>query len=322
MFSKKSVLACVPASLFIATPVAAQYMPHLDPNTYIFATMNYGTGQNTCLTGSPPPENEIDEARLPAPDVMTDYFNAAQNGGSISRAFRESKKSKWTHGETSVAYDQIDAQEDPLAVTGNSLEREPLRFFRAGDFQTAHGQWLVRDGAGAVTGVYDARFKRRRSEWKLHELTVLGADEKVVPAMQYCIEPGDVADHKVESADTRIEFLTKNIEKSEVKLVKDRQRLADVEAKLAAKPGRSHLKERVKQAAQKVERREEKLAGFRENLEDAREFASDAKRDVTEIAAMTLSAREAMRLRDFELTTDKEAAAEKAAEEAEAAADE
>ncbi|MFN2098822.1 hypothetical protein [Altererythrobacter sp. MF3-039] len=313
----------IPAALFVATPASAQYMPHLDPNTYILATMQYGDGTGGCMAGTAPPEDEIDEARLPAPGVMQAYFDAAQSGGTMSASFRESKKSTWAHGSVTAAFEQIDAQRDPLAVAGNRLDPDPLRFFRAGSFETAHGQWSVLDADGSVAGVYDAQFKRQRGEWKLQNLTVLDAGEKVVPAMQYCWEPGDVTPHMVESAGDRIEYLEKQIAKSEEKLVKEQSRLAGAEEKLAAKPDRSRNKEAVARARTKVEKREEKLADLREGLEKAQESLMKSNRDASEIAAMTLPVRDALRLRGFETTTAKEKAeeeaAEKAAEEAEAA---
>lgn len=306
----------VSASLCIAAPVSAQYMPHLDPNTYMLATMQYGNGPNVCMTGAPPPDDEIAEARDPAPGVVQAYFDAAQNGDPLSPAFRDSKKSQWSHGGNTVPFEQIDAQADPLAATGNRLDPDPLRFFRAGDHQTAQGQWSVLDASGNVAGVYDAIFRRQSGDWKLQKLTVLGADEPVAPAMQYCSEPGDVTDHKIESAGTRIEALEKQIGKQQTKLVRDQERLAKAEEKLAAKPDRSSLKESVARAKGKVERREEKLTDLRDGLEKSQEGLMKSKRDAAEIATMTGPAREAARIRGFETTTAKEEAEEKAAEEA------
>ena len=282
--------------------------------------MNNG-GANTCMTGAPPPDDEIAEAREPAPGVMQAYFDAAQNGGSLSSAFRESSKSSWSHSEITVPYEQIDAQSDPLAIAGNQLDPDPLRFFRAGSFETALGQWSVLDAAGSVAGVYDAEFKRQRGEWKLHKLSVVGAETAIAPAMQYCWEPGDVTEQRVVSAKDRIEHLERQIVKSEGKLVRDQERLDKAEAKLAVKPDRKSNQESAQRARERVAKREEKLSDLRESLADAQEALMKSERDVAEIAAMTVPAREALRFRDFELTTEKEEAEEKAAEEAEAAAE-
>ncbi|MDJ0643784.1 MAG: hypothetical protein QNJ15_13300 [Erythrobacter sp.] len=320
--SLKSFAAfAVPAAIVFAAPASAQYMPHLDPNTYMLAMMQHGNGQDPCMAGVAPPEKEIDEARVPAPGVMQSYFEAALGGGALSQAFRKSKKSQWTSGGTTVPYERIDAQSDPLAVSGNQLDPDPLRFFRAGNFQTAHGQWSVLDAAGNVVGVYDAQFKRQGGKWKLQQLNVLGASETVAPAMQYCIEPGDVTEHKVETAGKSVERLEEQISKSEEKLLRDQERLAKAEARLAAKPNRSTLKESRKRARERVERREEKLADLREGLEKAQERLMKSSRDAAEIAAMTGPAQDALRWRGFELTTDKEEAEEEAAEQAQAAAE-
>ena len=319
MSFKPLAALAVPATFVFAAPASAQYMPHLDPNTYILATMQNGNGANFCMTGAPPPDDEIDEARLPAPGVMQAYFDAAQTGGALSPSFRESKKSQWSHGSLTVPFEQIDTQTDPLAAQGNRLDPEPLRFFRAGSFQTATGQWAVMDGAGAVAGVYDAQFRRQSGEWKLQRLSVVEAAETLKPAMQYCMEPGDVTEHKIEFSTNRIANLEKQIAKQEGKLVRDNDRLAQAEAKLAAKPGRARLRESVGRARQSVTRREEKLSGLREGLEDAQENLTKSNRDAAEIAAMTGPASDALRLRGFELTTAKEEAAEKEAEEKAAA---
>ncbi|QYJ07020.1 hypothetical protein [Qipengyuania flava] len=309
------------ASLLVAVPASAQYMPHLDPNLYMLTTMNMAGGANTCMTGTAPPENEIAEARDPAPRLVQSYFDAAQSGGKLTGAFRDKKKASWTHAGRTVLYAEIDQQSDPLVAAGNRLDPEPLRFFRAGNFQSAQGQWSVLDASGAVAGVYDVVFKRQKGIWRIDALTVLGADETVAPAMQYCMEPGDVTEHKVEAAGNQIEFFEEQIAKSEEKLVRERERLAAAQEKLAGSPNRSSFRERVQREKQKVARREEKLEELRENLVDAREFQSDSNRDVAEIAAITGPARDALRFRGFELTTDREAAEEKAAEEAKAAAD-
>lgn len=315
----KSNLVCalaIPAGLFFAASASAQYMPHLDPNTYILATMQNGEGANTCWTGTPPPDNEINEARLPTPDLMKVYFDAAQSGDEISAFFRESKKSSWSHGTMKVFYEQIDAQIDPLASAGNTLDPEPLRFFRAGNFQTAHGQWSVMDSAGGVAGVYDAQFKRKNGEWMLEHLTVLGADETVKPAMQYCVEPGDVTPHMIKSAGDSIGYFEDQIAKAERDLAKEQARLTAAEAKLAAKPDRTSNKEAVSLAKLKIDKRKQKLANLREDLANAQERLMESNRDATEIQAMTVPVREALQLRGFETTTAKQ----KAEEEVEAAA--
>lgn len=308
-----ALAAMVPA----AAPVSAQYMPHLDPNLYMLTVMNMTAGPNTCMTGLPLPDKEIAEARDPAPGVMQRYFEAAQNGTSRLGAFRQSGKTSWTHAGKTVLLPAIDTTSDPLAVAGNRLEAEPLRFVRSGNFESAQGQWAVMDAGGAVAGVYDAQFRRQSGVWLLQSLTVLGADETVAPAMQYCLKPGDVTEHKVTSAQNLIDYHTKQIAKSEAKLVKEQAALAKAEAALAAKPGGASQAEAVRRAKAVVERREEKLADSRKGLADAEEFKANSLRDQVEIAAMTGPARDALRIRGFETTSDREAAEKRAKEKAE-----
>lgn len=320
MLNKRNPLATIAATAALtlaAVPAHAQYMPHLDPNLYIFATMMMNNGPNTCMTGAAPPDKEVDEARLPAPGVMQAYFAAAQGGGSKAAAFRNSKKAQWTYGGTVAPLAAIDAQRDPLAAQGNRLDPAALRFFRSGDFQTAQGQWLVLAGDGAVAGLYDAVFKREKQVWKLERLTVYGAADKVAPAMQYCFNPGDVTDHKIGSAKNQIEYYEKEIAKAETKLAQAQAAHAASQASLAAKPDRAQLKEAARQSAQRLKSREDKLANLRKSLADAREYRDKANRDEAEIAAMTVPAAQAAAFRGFETTTAKDEAAKKAKDEAE-----
>lgn len=299
-----------------ATPAQAQYMMHLDPNLYMLTVMNMTGGPNTCMTGLPLPEKEVDEARVPAPDVMQAYFGAAQGGGLKSTFFRASKKAQWTHGSTTVPLAQIDAQSDPLAAAGNRLDPQALRFFRAGNFQTAQGQWLVNGADGSVVGLYDAVFQREKKMWKLERLTAYAAADKVVPAMQYCVTPGDVTESKIKSATDQISYHEKEIVKAQAKLEKARAELASAEATLAAQPKNTGQREIVSTARKDVESREKKLADLKKALTNAQEYRDKSNRDKAEIAALTLPAAEAARFRGFETTTATEDAAKKAEEEA------
>lgn len=317
MFTRTASVIIGGAALALAAPPApAQYMMHLDPNLYMFVTMQMGNGPNTCLTGMALPDKEVDEARRPAPGVMAGYFTAAQDGGSKSASFRVSNKAQWSHGSTTAALAQIDAQRDPLALAGNRLDPDALRFVRSGDAQSAQGQWLVKRPDGAAAGLYDAVFRRERGVWKLERLAVHGADEPVAPAMQYCTTPGDVTEFKLKTSADRILSLEKEIVKAEARLDKARAQLASAEAALAAKPGGTMQREAAGTARRDVADREKRLADLRKNLADTRDYRSKANRDRAEIAAMTLPAAEAHRFRAFETTTAKEEAAKKAEEEA------
>jgi hypothetical protein len=317
MFARTATITISIAALALsAIPVRAQYMMHLDPNLYMFVAMNMNSGPNTCMNGIAPPDKEIDEARLPAPGIMQAYFAAAQGGSGKAASFRNSKKASWTYGDTVASQAQIDAQTDPLAVAGNRLDTNALRFFRSGDFQTAQGQWLVNRADGEVAGLYDAVFKREKKIWKLERLTIFTAADPVVPAMQYCATPGDVAEHNMKSAANQIDYLEKEIVKAQAKLEKAKETLAADEAALAAKPSRAELKEMVRQSTKQLEARKKKLADLQENLVDAQKYRDNSSRDKAEIAEMTLPAAQAARFSGFETTTAKDLAAKKAEEEA------
>lgn len=317
MFARTALATISSAALALtAAPARAQYMMHLDPNLYMFVTMQMGSGPNTCLTGMALPDKEVDEARRPAPGVMAGYFAAAQSGGSKSASFRVSNKAQWAHSGTTATLAQIDAQRDPLALEGNRLDPDALRFVRSGDAQSAQGQWLVKGPDGAAAGLYDAVFRRDRGVWKLERLAVHGADEPVAPAMQYCTTPGDVTEFKLKSSAERILSLEKEIAKAEVRLDKARTQLASAEAALAARPGGTTQRDAVGTARRDLADREKKLADLQKSLSDARDYRSKASRDKAEIAAMTLPAAEAHRFRAFETTTAKEDAAKKAEAEA------
>lgn len=306
----------IAAITMAATPVQAQYMMHLDPNLYIMLALQMSGGPNTCITGLPLPDKEVDEARLPAPGVMQAYFAAAQGGGHKSAAFRTSKKAQWTNGGTSAALAEIDAQSDPLAIAGNRLDPDTLRFFRAGDAQSAQGQWQVLGPDGGGAGLYDGIFRREKGEWKLERLSVHGATDLVAPAMQYCSTPGDVTEHRVKAAMDQIANLEEQVTKAETKLANAHAQLAKDEGALAAKPSDSTKREAVRMSKKDIASREKKLADLQKNLTDTKEYLDKSKRDKDEIAAMTVPAAEAHRFRGFETTTAKEDAAKKAEEKA------
>ncbi|MEO1044007.1 MAG: hypothetical protein AAFX04_01050 [Pseudomonadota bacterium] len=296
-------------SLLAAVPAQAQYPVYIDAIAAVLAN----SGPNTCITGTAPPEKEIDEARLPAPQVMQRYFDAALNGGRKSAAFRDSRKTEWIAAGVTVLSADIDGASDPIAITGHRLEPQPLRFFRAGDYRTALGQWAVVNDAGDIVGVYDGLFQRQQGKWKLQKLTVYGADDVVAPAMQYCAEPGDVTAHRLSVSQQQLEAQKKRVAKAEASLAKAEIKLAASEVKLEERPQSTRRKTAVETAQQRLESRQDKLEKRREELTDLREFHTKAQRDVDEIAAITVAPAETRQFTSFETTTQKELAEEKAA---------
>jgi hypothetical protein len=278
----RNVSSLAAAALMFAAgaPAHGQYMPHLDPNLYIMIGLMNGGSQ--CLNM---PEKELAEARDPAPGVMKRYFAAAGGGGAKSAAFKLNSKTKWTSGATVAGVADLDKAADPLAAVGNSLEPEPLRFYRAGNFSSALGQWAVRDASGGIAGMYTAMFEREKGEWKLRELTVSKADDVVEPVAPYCAKPGDTTQQRVTSA---AEFVTWN----EKQLAKRRTKLAAAEATAATAKGAA-----AKEAAAMLEREKKKLVQAEEALAKARENHAEAVAAAEEIKRLTLPAREAEQMR-------------------------
>lgn len=273
-----------------ATPAAAQYMPHLDPSLYANAVMMSMNGQGTC---GPMPESEIDEAREPAPGIMQAYFDAAQAGQPVSPVFKLTKKTSWTLGEQSVGQEQLDAQRDPLAVSGNSLDPQTLRFFRAGTHRTAQGQWLVRDADGNVAGVYNAQFEREQREWKLLGIEIFRADDQVAPIKHYCSEPGDLNETKVEGAEARVKSAERAVEKARERFARDDAKATEAEAKAAEKPNSSG---RARRAAERRARADARLLQVEEKekeLAEAQIKKLKADEEHAQFLALTTPARNA-----------------------------
>lgn len=280
-----------------AAPAAAQYMPHLDPNLYILATMNYGTGADPCMAGTALPDREIAEASGPAPGVMRTYFAAAQSGGEKSAAFHLDDKAKWHGGGLTAGSVDLDRQTDPLAAPGNVLEAEPLRFYRAGAGGTALGQWAVLDDRGEVAGVYTAQFSRERKLWKLRELTVSQAGDILAPVAQYCRKPGDVMEHRLSATETWRENAQESVDEAKTKLAAATAAEARAQAALVAKPRDSRLAVAAREARSELSRWTRQLEKREKNLADAIKEFADARSDAEEIRRLTGEARNALAFR-------------------------
>jgi hypothetical protein len=286
-----------------AAPVAAQYMPHLDPNLYILTTMNMGGGGDPCMAGTALPEREIAEARDPAPAVMQSYFRAAQGGGAKSVAFHLDNNAKWLGGGVTAGSADIDRHSDPLAAPGNVLEGEPLRFYRAGAGGTALGQWAVLDAGGQVAGVYTALFARHSKVWKLRELTVFQAGDTVEPVAQYCRKPGDVMEYRLTSTETWRESAQESFDEATARLAAATAAEARAQAALAAKPRDSRLSRAAREAQRDLNRRAKQVEQREKNLTEATEAFAKARSDADEIRSLTGEARNALAFRIADLET-------------------
>lgn len=288
-------LAALAAAVALPAPAAAQYMPHLDPNLYMFAMMNYGT--STC---GPMVDSEIDEARLPAPGIMQAYFDAAQAGEPISPSFKLNKRTRWVLGEASAGQAELDAQRDPLAAAGNRLDPETLRFFRAGIHTTAQGQWLVLAPDGGVAGVYTAQFEREEGQWKLLALEIARAGDRVSPIKHYCSEPGDLVEAQVKGREQMVAGAERAFERAQRNHAKAEQTAAASEAKAAEKPDSSSRAQRAAADRAKAEERRQRLEREAADLAEANAKLAEARAELAEFQALTTEARNARSFRELD----------------------
>lgn len=302
MGRKITIIACALTAMLAlqAAPARAQYMPHLDPNLYMLTMMNMGGGASPCMTGTPMADPKIAEARAPSLAAMQAYFAAAQGGKPKSAAFHLDKKSKWQGGGATADQLGIDRQADPLAVAGNRLDGDPLRFYRGGSGATALGQWAVLGADGQVAGVYTGFFTRAKKLWKLRELTLSTADESVEPAAQYCVKPGDVIEHRLTSTKTWRESAQKNVDEAQTKLDAATVQVAAAEAALATDPKRSGTATVLRTAKAGQAKWTKQLEKHEKNLADALEKSAEAEKDAAEIKRLTGPARGALAFRIVE----------------------
>lgn len=272
------------------------------PDMIALTFMNMNSGPNTCMTGSPVSDKELAEARLGASAAMQAYFAAASGAGGLkSAAFHTGRKTIWVSHGRRVALAGIDTETDPLAGSGNRLDTEPLRFYRSGNFSTAQGQWAVFDAAGKVIGAYSAVFERDRRLWKLRELTVVAADEKVRPATQYCVSPGDVDSYRQTSASDTLAYWGKELPKAEARLTEAEAKATAAEATLAAKPGNTALTALARDARVLAQRRMKTRDDARTAKENATKSHEAALADAARIEEATRPASEALALRGQKL---------------------
>jgi hypothetical protein len=233
--------------------------------------------------------------------VAAEDFAAAQAGQPVSPFFRLGSKTAWTLGDHTAGQAELDAQSDPLAVAGNSLDPETLRFFRAGTHQTAQGQWLVTAPDGTVAGVYVAQFQREDSQWKLLAMEVFRADDMVAPIMHYCSEPGDFNDRRVTGGEALVTHNERQVERAQRRYDEDLARAVEAEARAAERPDNRSRAQRATERRARVNERLEQLETARTKLAEARADLEQASADFAELQSRTTLARNA---RDFRLLDD------------------
>jgi hypothetical protein len=245
-----------------------------------------------CMSGTPMVEKEVAEASIPAPGVMRGYWQAVTAGNAPMAAFVIDKKTRWIAAGKELNQTNLGNIADPLARSGGSLVEIPVGFVRAGDAQSALGQWLVRDPAGRILGTYQGLFRRKSGQWLFSTLTLVGAKEWVDPVVQYCHAPGDVLPYRVASTQRALEYATRQEAKASAKAADARAKAAEFRARADAAPGKVSARLAEDEAA----RREATLLQRQEALRVARENAAsvqqaqrdfDAKREAGQAALLT-----------------------------------
>lgn len=255
-----------------ASPAQAQYSI---VNSVIANTISRMSSADPCLLAMP--EDELVEARDPSMATMQQYFAAASAGQAISPMFKAGKKSK-----------SLDSQTDPLAKAGNSLDTQPLRFFRASTYSTALGQWAVRDSTGGVIGVYTAHFQRERGAWLIRDLFMSKADDIIEPIASYCSTPGDMTQRRIANSEDGIKW-------AEEQLAKRKQKLDEANAKAIAAETKGGSD--AKKLRAKADREAKRLTDAETSLANARETNAKAVAAAEELKRLTGPAKDAERFR-------------------------
>jgi hypothetical protein len=298
----KSRIVCV-AILSVAASQSshAQFAVTVMPSVIgsVVGHMAAADTEAACMSGTSLPQNEINEARDPAIAVMQQYFASAQSGKAKSNAFHLDSKTHWVAGALNTGAEGIDAATDPLAVEGRTLMPRPLRFYRAGIGAAALGQWVVQDPRGSVVGVYTGMFLRRSGNWRLHDLTISQAGEKVAPAVQFCHVQGDVTKYKLSSSAVMREYAEKRLSKAKAKLAIASQKAELSERKSVAAPTSASRRQQaatdrsvVDQLQQNVKEREAALTTAKqaeENAQKAAHLVEEQTVDATEVMAFSTS---------------------------------
>ncbi|OJW62018.1 MAG: hypothetical protein BGO57_01180 [Sphingomonadales bacterium 63-6] len=248
-------------------------------------------------------KDEQFEAHAPGTKLMSDYFAAASAGKPRSALFKLTKKTRWTSGDAVADQTNLDRQIDPLAVAGNTLEPLPLRFYRAGSFTTAHGQWAVHAPDGSIAGVYDGFLEREGKVWKFRTLTLLRPEDEVVPANPYCQKPGDTDEADVNAFKMGVERTEKQLVKRKAKFAAADEKARAAEAKAAGKKGSAATAAGTLRAA--AEEAAKKVAESEKNLAELQESLTKAETKLADYRALTGPARNAENFREtYDMTVN------------------
>ena len=233
-----------------------------------------------CMAGEAMPPNEVAEARDPAPALMRSYWAAVAAGQSPAAAFQPGSKTRWTSGSISVPSAGVGKVSDPFARAGMTFSDTPIGFVRAGDGQSALGQWLIEDRPGHRGGLYQALLRRQGGVWKLSALDLIDARGWVDPVVQFCHSPGDIIPFRVAQSATAVERAVRREVNAANKADQTRRKAQAAAAALERSPGNSAKAEAARLATAEAQRRAGEWAARQQDVLTARAAQATAETDM------------------------------------------
>ncbi len=247
-----------------------------------------------CMTGTPMVEKEVAEASAPAPGLMRSYWQAVNAGTAPTSAFLIDKKTRWIAEGKELSQANLNTLVDPFARSGGSLVEAPIGFARAGDAQSALGQWEVRDGAGKRIGTYQALLRRKGGQWLISALTLVGRKEWADPVVQYCHAPADVLPYRVAAAKLDLERAIKQEAKAQAKAAGAQAKAELARAAADAAPGKATKAAAAALAREEAVRRETTLSQRREVLHLSQQADAAARQAQREYETMVAAGKAAL----------------------------
>ena len=292
-FAKSGLLLAAAALVALPTAVHAQAWIGLMVGDMMARQAAYAQ-EVACMNGTPMVEKEVAEASTPAPGLMRNYWQAVSAGTTPTSVFLIDKKMRWVSAGKELNQTNLGTLVDPFAHSGGSLVEAPIGFVRAGDAQSALGQWAVKDAAGKRVGTYQALLRRKGGQWLISTLTLVGAKEWADPVVQYCHAPGDVLPYRIASAARALEYATKQEAKASVKAADAQAKAERAQAAADGAPGKAAKLDALRLAREEAVRREATLGQRRTALQVALDNDAAAKKAQQDYDAMVATGKAAL----------------------------
>lgn len=292
-FAKPATL--LSAAVLVMIPAAAQAQAWIGQIVGNMMAQQAAYAQEVaCMSGTPMIDKEVAEANTPAPGLMRGYWQAVSAGTAPTAVFLIDKKTRWISAGKQLDQTNLGTLGDPFASGGGSLVETPIGFVRAGDAQSALGQWVVRDPVGKRVGTYQGLLRRKGGQWLISTLTLVGAKEWADPVVQYCHAPGDVLPYRIATAARELEYAAKQEAKASVKAADALARAERAQAAADAAPGKAAKLDALRLAREEAVRREATLGQRRTALQVARDNDAAAKKAQQDHDAMVATGKAAL----------------------------